>query len=80
MLAKIILAITMAASAFLGGTGPFEQEQSAAFDGYYLYVDDFGQPSIWQETNGQLGLQTVPSVIQRGSIRVEIPPDNRVVL
>lgn len=80
MLAKIILAVTMAASALLGGSGHFEQEQSAAFDGYYLYVDDFGQPSIWQETNGQAGLQTVPSVLQRGPFRVEVPPDNRALL
>jgi hypothetical protein len=80
MLAKIILAVTMAASALLGGGGPFQQEQAASIDGYYLFVDDFGQPSIWQETNGQPGLQTVPSTLHGGLFRIEVPPDNRVLL
>ena len=80
MLAKIILAATMAVQALMGGGGPVAQEQSAAIDGYYLYVDDFGQPSIWQETNGQTGLQTVPSTLHGGRFRIEVPPDNRVLL
>jgi hypothetical protein len=80
MLAKIILAITMAASAFLGGTGTLDQEQAATFDGYYLFVDEAGQPSLWQEANGHEGLQTRPTVVQGGPIRFEFPPDNRVLL
>ena len=79
MIAKIILAITMAASAFLGGSG-FDQEQSAEFDGYYLFVDESGQPSLWAETNGHDGLQTRTSVAHAGPIRFEFPPDNRVLL
>lgn len=79
VLAKLILVVTMAASAFLGG-GPVEQEQAATFEGYYLHIDDLGQPSIWAETNGQLGLQTRPTSFHNGAIRVEVPGDSRVIL
>lgn len=80
MLAKLILAVTMAASAFLGGSGTFGHEEAAAFDGYYLYVDALGQPSLWQETNGYAGLQTSPRTMDGGLFRIEVPPDGRVLL
>lgn len=80
MLAKLILAVTMAASAFLGGGGTLDREEAAAFDGYYLYVDALGQPSLWQETNGHLGLQTSPKTLPGSLLKVEVPPDDRVLL
>lgn len=80
MLAKLILAMTMAASAFLGGGGTLDREEAAAFDGYYLYVDVLGQPSLWQETNGHAGLQTSSKTVERSLLRVEVPSDDRVLL
>lgn len=80
LLAKLILVVTMAASAFMGGTSDLGREEAAAFDGYYLYVDALGQPSLWQETNQQAGLQTGSRTFDGGLFLVEVPPDNRVLL
>lgn len=80
MLAKLILVVTMAASALLGGHGAVQQEQAATFDGYYLHLDESGQPSIWAETNGQAGLQTRPVTFSGGAFRLDVPGDSRVIL
>lgn len=79
MLAKLILAVTMAASAILGGTASIDQEQAATFDNVYLHVDDHGRPSIWQESNGHPGLQTAPIHLQRGILSLNLPPDQRAL-
>lgn len=79
MLAKLILAVTMAASAILGGTASVDQEQAATFDSVYLHVDDHGRPSIWQEANGHPGLQTHTVQVQRGLLTIHLPPDQRAL-
>lgn len=79
MLAKLLLAITMAVSALLGGSGPVPHAQDGLSEvgNLYLHTDEHGVPTLWSETNGIPGLQTAA---MRSPYGVAVPPDTRLTV
>jgi hypothetical protein len=78
LIAKILLAITMAVSAILGGSGaPHPGDAVSGMGAFYLHTDERGVPTLWSESNGLAGLQTDVSLGPGGAI---YPPDTHVTL
>ncbi|GEM_PF-6703888 len=79
MIAKLLLAITMAVSALLGASGPAPHAQDgvSAVGAFYLHTDEHGVPTLWSETNGAPGLQTGVSLGHGGLV---VPPDTRLTV
>lgn len=78
MIARILLAITMAVSAML--SGPTELHHGDAVSGlgaFYLHADEHGVPTLWSESNGLAGLQTDLALSADGLI---YPPDTHLTM
>jgi hypothetical protein len=79
LIAKLLLAITMAVSALLGGSGPVPHTQDgvSAVGAFYLHTDEHGVPTLWSEGNGLPGLQTGATFLHGGIV---VPPDTRLTV
>lgn len=77
MIAKILMALSMAVSAVLGGAGPHAPDGVSAVGSFYLHADEHGVPTLWSETNGVPGLQVDVGLGEDGAL---FAPDTRLTV